>query len=155
MKELNLTASDETLYTVLDEIKKHLTDNNCPEEIMTPILIAAEEVYVNIAHYAYGGKPGEAVVDIDVTPDPKRCRLVFRDKGIPYNPLEKEDPDITLSADERQIGGLGIFFVKEIMDKVTMHKNIEVQCVLMTKKKELRIFYNLWIYPLIEKNKKK
>lgn len=118
MKELKLIASDDTLYTVLDEIKQHLTENNCPEELMTPILIAAEEVYVNIAHYAYGGKPGEAKVNIEVAPDPKRCRLVFVDKGIPYNPLEKEDPDITLSADERQIGGLGIFFVKEIMDKV-------------------------------------
>ena len=118
MKELTLTACDDTLYTVLDEIKKLLVADNCPEEIMTPILIAAEEVYVNIAHYAYGGKPGEAKVKIDVSPDPKCCRLVFRDKGIPYNPLEKEDPDITLSADERQIGGLGIFFVKEIMDKV-------------------------------------
>ncbi|MBP5606853.1 MAG: ATP-binding protein [Lachnospiraceae bacterium] len=118
MKELKLTASDETLYTVLDEIRAYLTDSNCPEELMTPILIAAEEVYVNIAHYAYGGKTGEAKVDIDVTPDPKRCRIVFVDKGMPYNPLEKEDPDITLSADERNIGGLGIFFVKEIMDSV-------------------------------------
>ena len=118
MKELNLTASDDTLYTVLDEIKKHLTENDCPEELMTPIMIAAEEVYVNIAHYAYGGRSGEARIDIDVTPHPRCCRLVFRDRGMPYNPLEKDDPDITLSAEERQIGGLGIFFVKEIMDKV-------------------------------------
>ena len=118
MKELNLTACDETLYTVLDEIKAHLNSLNCPEEVMTPILISAEEIYVNIAHYAYGGKPGMAKVNIDVCPDPGMCRLVFRDKGIPYNPLEKEDPDTSLSADERKIGGLGIYFVKEMMDKV-------------------------------------
>ena len=118
MKELKLTACDETLYTVLDEIKAHLVECSCPEELMTPILIASEEVYVNIAHYAYGGKPGEAKVEIDITPDPKSVKLVFIDKGIPYDPLKKEDPDITLSADERSIGGLGIFFVKEIMDKV-------------------------------------
>jgi anti-sigma regulatory factor (Ser/Thr protein kinase) len=118
MKELNLIACDETLYTVLDEIKAHLKAMDCPEEIMTSILIAAEEIYVNIAHYAYGGKPGVAKVNIDVMPDNKLCRLVFRDKGIPYNPLEKEDPDISLSAEERQIGGLGVYFVKEMMDKV-------------------------------------
>ncbi|MCR5654168.1 MAG: ATP-binding protein [Lachnospiraceae bacterium] len=119
MKELVLTASDETLYTVMDELKAHLTANACPEEIMTPIVIAAEEVYVNIAHYAYGGKPGMAKVEIDVTPDPKKCRLVFKDQGTPYNPLEKQDPDITLDVDERAIGGLGIYMVKEIMDDVT------------------------------------
>ena len=118
MKELNLIACDETLYTVLDEIKAHLKAMDCPEETMTSILIAAEEIYVNIAHYAYGGKPGVAKVNIDVMPDNKLCRLVFRDKGIPYNPLEKEDPDISLSAEERQIGGLGVYFVKEMMDKV-------------------------------------
>ena len=136
MKELNLIASDDTLYTVLDEIKSHLIANDCPEEIVTPILIAAEEVYVNIAHYAYGGKSGAARVKIDVTPDPKRCRLVFCDKGIPYDPLKKEDPDITLSADERQIGGLGIFFVKEIMDKVEYE--YKDGCNILTLEKNLK-----------------
>ncbi len=119
MKELLLTASDDTLYTVLDEVKAILAENGCADDLITSIMIASEEIYVNIAHYAYGGKPGEARVQIDILEDPKRIKIVFMDKGIPYNPLEKEDPDINLSAKERKIGGLGIYMVKHIMDKVT------------------------------------
>ena len=118
MKELKLMASDGTLQQVLSEIENCLTENGCPAKLITPILIAAEEIYVNIAHYAYGGKEGEAKVGMEVTSDPKRCRLVFKDRGIPYNPLEKEDPDITLKAEDRPIGGLGIYMVKEMMDSV-------------------------------------
>ena len=135
MQELHLMASDETLYTVLDAIEAHLDKNHCPEAIKTQILIAAEEIYVNIAHYAYGGKEGEARVQIEVSQDTRMCRIEFRDKGIPYNPLEKTDPDITLSAEERSIGGLGIYMVKQSMDRVeyrhedgynilTMEKNL-------------------------------
>lgn len=118
MHELKLQASDETLYTVLDEIEKLLDENHCPETLKMIMLVAVEEIFVNIAHYAYGGKPGEALVGLDVIPNPKSCRVVFRDKGVPYNPLEKTDPDITLSAEERQIGGLWIYMVKQSMDKV-------------------------------------
>lgn len=118
MHELKLQASDETLYTVLGEIEQLLDENQCPEALKMVMLIAVEEIFVNIAHYAYGGKPGEAVIGLDVIPNPKSCRVVFRDKGVPYNPLEKADPDITLSAEERQIGGLGIYMVKQSMDKV-------------------------------------
>ena len=117
MKELRLQASDETLYTVLGEIEQQLDANSCPEVLKSIMLVAVEEIFVNIAHYAYGGNPGEAVIGLDVIPNPKSCRVVFRDKGVPYNPLEKEDPDITLSAEDRAIGGLGIYMVKQSMDK--------------------------------------
>ena len=118
MNELKLMASDETLYTVLSELEQLLDENKCPETLKMAMLVAVEEIFVNIAHYAYGGAPGEAVVSLDVVPDSKCCRVVFLDKGTPYNPLEKADPDITLSAEERQIGGLGIYMVKQSMDKV-------------------------------------
>ena len=118
MHDLKLQASDETLYTVLGEIEKLLDENQCPETLKMVMLVAVEEIFVNIAHYAYDGKPGEAVIGLDVIPNPKSCRVIFRDKGVPYNPLQKADPDITLSAEERQIGGLGIYMVKQSMDKV-------------------------------------
>lgn len=117
-KDLELQASDGTLYTVLDAIEEYLAENKCPEDIKTAILIAVEEIYVNIAHYAYGGKPGKAIVQMEITQDPKVCRVVFKDRGTPYNPLEKKDPDITLSAEERKPGGLGIFMVKQCVDHV-------------------------------------
>lgn len=118
MQDMTLQASDDTLYTVLDAIEAHLTKNGCPDDIKTEVLISVEEIYVNIAHYAYEGKPGEATVQMEVTQNPKVCRVVLKDRGIPYNPLEKEDPDVSLSAEEREIGGLGIFMVKQYMDRV-------------------------------------
>lgn len=118
MQDLKLEASNDTLYTVLDAIEAHLEKNGCPKEVKTEVLIAVEEIYTNIASYAYGGKTGEATVQMEVVQNPKMCRVVFRDQGIPYNPLEKDDPDILLSADERDIGGLGIYMVKQSMDRV-------------------------------------
>ena len=136
MEELRLQASDDTLYTVLDAIERQLDENDCPEVIKSIMLVAVEEIFVNIAHYAYGGKSGEAVINLDIKQDPKSCRVTFQDRGVPYNPLEKADPDITLSAEERDIGGLGIYMVKQSMDRVeyryengcnilTLEKNIE------------------------------
>ena len=80
--------------------------------------MAAEEIYINIAHYAYGGETGEAIVQIQIEEETGICQIIFKDKGIPYNPLEKEDPNIHLSATERGIGGLGIYMVKQTMDNV-------------------------------------
>ncbi len=118
MQDITLQASDDTLYTVLDAIEAHLCKNGCPDSVKTEVLISVEEIYVNIAHYAYGGKAGEATVQMEVTQNPRICRVVFRDRGVPYNPLEKEDPDVSLSAEEREIGGLGIYMVKQCMDKI-------------------------------------
>ena len=79
--------------------------------------IAVEEIFVNIASYAYESGDGKAVISVSTTDD-NAVHITFTDMGIPYDPLAKEDPDITLSASERQIGGLGIFMTKKIMDEV-------------------------------------
>lgn len=134
MKELKLEASDETMRSVQEEVRKFLSDQNCGEDLLTTILIAVEEIYINIAHYAYGGKTGEAVVQMELDTDPELIRMVFRDRGIPYNPLEKEDPDITLGAEERPIGGLGIFMVKESMDRID-YRYEDGQNILTIEKK--------------------
>mgnify|MGYP003080580628 CR=1 FL=1 len=80
--------------------------------------IAIDEVFSNIAHYAYHPSVGSATVKIEVIEEPMSVVITFIDGGTPYNPLEKEDPDITLSAEEREIGGLGIFMVKKSMDSI-------------------------------------
>lgn len=118
MEELKLQASDATLQDVLGTIENHLLERGCDGMLITQILMAAEEIYVNIAHYAYGGESGDVVVQMEIMQDTKNCRITFRDHGIAYNPLEKEDPDVTLSAEERPIGGLGIYLVKQAMDRV-------------------------------------
>ena len=85
---------------------------------MMQVDIAVEELFVNIASYAYGKEEGLAVIRLDIEKDPLTVKITFEDRGVPYNPLAKEDPDITLSAEERQIGGLGIYMVKKSMDDI-------------------------------------
>ena len=87
-------------------------------KIQMQIDIAVEEIFVNIANYAYAPEIGTATVRVEVMGDPPSVDITFIDKGIPYDPLAKADPDVTLSAEERQIGGLGIFMVKKSMDDV-------------------------------------
>lgn len=117
-KEYALTAKVENLDSVLRFIGEGLEGTGCSEENKALIFIAAEEIFVNVAHYAYGEEEGGVVVRLSTQGSPPRMTLQFEDGGVPYNPLEKEDPDIELSAEERGIGGLGIFMVKETMDAV-------------------------------------
>ena len=122
MQELVVEAKDENLGTILDVIEEKLDQMECPMKVHTQIAIAVEEIFVNIAHYAYGDKTGTAKVEIDTEDSPRKSMsLIFTDSGQPYDPLAKPDPDITLSADERQIGGLGIFMVKKSMDEIDYH----------------------------------
>ena len=81
--------------------------------------IAIDELFGNIAHYAYNPEVGNATVRVEVSEDPLAVIVTFIDNGIPYDPLRKDDPDITLSAEEREIGGLGIYLVKKSMDEIS------------------------------------
>ena len=118
MQELTLEAKDENLDKVLGAVEEILEGMECPMKVQTTIAIAVEEIFVNIAHYAYGDKVGEAKIEFIGEEDPRGITIRFTDSGMPYDPLAKPDPDITLSAEERQIGGLGIYMVKKSMDDV-------------------------------------
>ena len=115
MKELIIEAKTENLDAVLEFISAELEESECSMKLQTQIAIAVEEIFVNIAHYAYNPEVGGAVIRISVADE---VTIEFEDKGAPYNPLENTDPDITSGAEEREIGGLGIFMVKKIMDAV-------------------------------------
>jgi anti-sigma regulatory factor (Ser/Thr protein kinase) len=119
MDKLDILAKTENLDTVIDFVNEHLEGVECPMKIQMQIDVAVEEIFVNIANYAYGTGEGPATVRINVDNQNKIVDITFIDNGVPYDPLAKEDPDITLSAQERQIGGLGIFMVKKSMDDVT------------------------------------
>ena len=119
MKEIILEAKVEKLDDLLFFIDKELEEAGCGMKAQMKINLAVEEVFVNIAHYAYGSGDGEAQIRIETDGDTSRAEITFMDVGTPYNPLEKEDPDVTLPAEERPIGGLGIFLVKKSMDEVT------------------------------------
>ena len=119
MKELTLEAKVEKLDDILSFIDQELEDAGCTMKAQMQIDLAAEEIFVNIAHYAYGSGEGNATIQVETSKDESKAEITFIDEGKPYNPLERKDPDVTLSAEERQIGGLGIYIVKKSMDEVT------------------------------------
>ena len=117
-RSIELDARVENLDRVLGFIDGILEENDCPMKEMMQIDVAVEEIFVNIAHYAYKPDVGKAVVSASMDSDHAIISVSFEDTGTPFNPLAKEDPDVTLSAAERKIGGLGIFMVKKSMDNV-------------------------------------
>ena len=119
MKELTIAATVENIATVTDFVTAELEALDCPMKVQMQISIAIDELFGNIAHYAYAPDVGEATVQMEVMDDPMSVVITFIDGGIPYDPLSADDPDISLSAEERKIGGLGIFMVKKSMDEIT------------------------------------
>lgn len=119
MKQLNVKADISELDQVLSFADTILEEMECPTKTQMQIDIAIEELFVNIAHYAYPSGSGDAVIEIEPDMSAKSIQITLVDSGIPYDPLKNEDPDITLSADDRPIGGLGIFMVKKSMDDVS------------------------------------
>ena len=133
--ELKIAADDKNLETVLDFIHK-LLPPDCETDLMYKIDVAAEEIFVNIAHYAYkdklpAGEFGQAL--ITCTYEDELLTIIFRDQGVPFNPLDRPDPDITLSAEDRSIGGLGIFLTKKYMDKVEYNYENGVNVLTLKK----------------------
>jgi len=123
-KSITVEATIANVEVVTDFVNEQLEALNCPLKAQMQIDVAIDELFGNIAHYAYGGnesgKAGVAIVEVcSVDGQPPQVAITFTDHGVPYNPLEKEDPDITLSAEDRQIGGLGIFLVKKTMDDIS------------------------------------
>ena len=133
MKELTLTATVENIEVVTDFVNEQLEALDCPMKAQMQIDIAIDELFGNIAHYAYNPEVGEATVRVEVIEDPLSVVITFIDKGVPYDPLAKADPDTSLSAEDRKIGGLGIYMVKKSMDDIT-YEYKDGQNILAIKK---------------------
>ena len=118
MKKMKFAAEVSSINAVTDFVNEQLELADCPMRAQIQIDVAIDEIFSNIAHYAYENGIGDAEVGVEITDNPDTVEITFEDCGIPYNPLEKEDPDVTLSADDREIGGLGIFMVKKSMDEL-------------------------------------
>jgi len=114
--EIEIKALTENLQEVISFVDGHLEELGASMKAQMQIDIAVEELFVNIANYAYAPDTGMAVVCVEKDAAKNQVSITFIDRGNPYNPLEKPDPDVTLSAEERSIGGLGIFMVKKSMD---------------------------------------
>ena len=133
MKNLNIEAKVDNLPQVLMFIDSYLEEADCPMKAQMQIDISVEEIFVNIAQYAYPGRIGHADIQISGSSADGRFIIVFRDRGIPYDPLRKSDPDITLGAEDRPIGGLGILMVKKNMDKLEYSRSGGENIFTMTK----------------------
>ena len=118
MKELKVNATLENIPAVTAWVDDQLESMDCPMKAQMQIDIAIDELFSNIARYAYNPEIGPATVRVEVEDDPLSVIITFLDHGVPYDPLAKDDPDVTLSAEERDIGGLGIFMVKKTMDDI-------------------------------------
>ena len=118
VNELEVEAVTENLPEVQSFVDRKLVKVDCPPKAQMQIRIAVEEIFVNIANYAYKPNKGKATVRVEVSEEPITVTITFIDRGVPYDPLSKDDPDVTLSASERDIGGLGIFMTKKSMDYV-------------------------------------
>ena len=129
MDELIVEAKTENMDTVQDFINEKIWD--CAMKTQNQIRIVVDEIFSNIARYAYHPEVGGAVVRIAVGDD---VIIEFEDSGTPYDPLAKEDPDISLSAQDREIGGLGLFMVKKLMDSVEYRRE-ENRNILIIKKR--------------------
>lgn len=119
MKELSIAATIENLPVVTEFVNEQLEQLDCPPKAQMQIDIAIDELFSNIAHYAYNPEVGEATVRVEVVQDPLSVVISFIDQGVPFDPLANDEPDISLSAEERKIGGLGIFIVKKSMDEIS------------------------------------
>lgn len=134
MTELTIEAKVENVVTVTNFVNEQLELLDCPPKAMMQIEIAIDELFSNIAYYAYGNDTGVATVRVEITQDPLAVVISFIDNGIPYDPLKKEDPNTNLAAEDRQQGGLGIYMVKKSMDEISYeYKN--GQNILAIKKK--------------------
>lgn len=130
--KLHLPAKIEHLDQVLDFVNAHLEAQNCEEKVKLELDIAVEELFVNVAMYAY--QPAEGDITIQVSIERDTAEIAFIDTGKPYNPWERENPDTTLSAEERSIGGLGIYMVKMSMDEVAYAYENEQNITTIRKK---------------------
>ena len=116
MKEITLKAVIESIPQATSFVDEQLEAIECPMKAQMQLDVAIDELFCNIASYAYGAGEGKATVRFDYDPAARRVILSFIDEGVPFNPLESDEPDVSLSAEERAIGGLGIFLVKKTMD---------------------------------------
>ena len=133
MKKLTIPADVQNLERVQSFIDAELEDSGCPMKTQMQIDIAVEELFVNICHYAYAPGTGDAEIGVRVEGEPARVEITFSDSGVPYNPLEKDDPDVNHGAEDRQIGGHGIFMAKTIMDDMQYEYRDGRNCLCISK----------------------
>jgi anti-sigma regulatory factor (Ser/Thr protein kinase) len=133
-EKLNIQAVVENMPKVQAFVEGALLLTGVCERALLNIQLVVEEVFVNIASYAYTDAAGEAEVTVKVSDDGGYAELSFSDSGIPFDPLSVPAPDITLPSEKRKIGGLGIFLLREMAEDVR-YRNEDGRNILSFKMK--------------------
>lgn len=133
MQERTLDATIENIEAVTEFVNTQLEALNCPQKALRQIDIAIDELFSNIARYAYRPDTGPVTVRVEVEKEPLSVILTFIDHGVPFDPLQTENPDITIDAQMREPGGLGLYIVKHSMDEITYTRE-NGQNILRVKK---------------------
>ena len=136
MKKIHLKAIKDNIEKVSDFVQEEMEDAGFPMKAQMQVAVAIDEIFVNIANYAYGDKTGDAEVQVDFEDDGDELVLRFIDRGIPFNPLKAKLPDVTLPAEEREIGGLGILIVKKTMDGMKYCREDGKNILVLRKKRK-------------------
>ena len=134
MTELTLKAVIESIPAATAFIDEQLEALDCAMRAQMQIDVAIDELFCNIARYAYDGGDGEATVKFDFDPSDRTAMITFEDSGKPFDPLQKADPDVTLAAEDRAIGGLGIFLVKKTMDAMAYRRENDQNMLTIHKR---------------------
>ena len=134
MKELTLEAKVENIPTLTAFVDEWLEGLDCPIRAQMQIDVAVDEIFSNIAQYAYGPEGGTARILLEFDEAERTAMITFVDGGVAYDPLSKADPDVTLSAEERDVGGLGIFLVKKTMDAMAYRRENDQNMLTIHKR---------------------
>ncbi len=136
MNEMTIEATVENVTIVTEFVNEQMKELDCPLKIRYQIDVAIDELFSNIALYAYNPDTGPATVQVEIQEEPLAVIISFIDHGKPFDPLTQERPDTTLTAEQRRIGGLGVFLVRQTMDDVTY--TYENGHNILTVRKELQ-----------------
>ena len=131
---ITLPATVENIGKITAFVEGRMEEKDCPLKQIMQVSMAVDEVMANVAMYAYAPGTGDVTVAVDFDDGSRTVSITFIDRGVAFDPLAKEDPDVTLPAEQRKIGGLGIFLVKKTMDDVAYRREGD-QNILCIKKK--------------------
>ena len=139
--KITLTAVNENCAEATQMVLSLLELNGYDsEKLKMQVEGTVEEIFVNIASYAYNGEPGEVTLTARISGDPESLAVVFEDGGAPFDPLSKKDPDLSIPIEERRIGGLGIYLIKDNMDDIRYEykgrKNVLTITKILTREQQ-------------------
>ena len=131
LKTIVAEAITDSILPITEFADRELAARDCPVRQLMQIRVAIDEIISNIAYYAYPGKRGKVTVSFAFEEESRTAVLTFTDSGIPYDPLQYAEADVSLPASKRQIGGLGIFLVRKTMDSVSYRREngMNILCI--------------------------